>query len=148
MDSIKEIAARDVAYIRRLRAEGAATAQASSSKPRAAVGLFAGGLEPWEPGKTYDKRYTLFLHEGKVGFTRQAGVLAQAHQPPFSTGMEAVYGVRPIPNAAGIYPYVYNMAAEVGMRVQDGDTIYACIESIDPLLWPPSQVPRYFMAEQ
>ena len=74
-------------------------------------------------------------------------VTAMEHQPPGSTGMEAIYGVRPVPDADGIYPYVYNMAASAGMRVREGDAVYICTRAIDPLLYPPSQVAAHFDKE-
>ena len=72
-------------------------------------------------------------------FTRQA-VTAMEHQPPGSAGMEAIYGIRPIPDDDGVYPYVYNMAAVAGMRVRENGETYVCTRDIDPLLYPPSQV--------
>lgn len=123
---------------------GAAQAQAAHAAPVATVGVFLGGFEPWEAGKTY-AQYELFAHDGKVGFCRQA-VTAMAHQPPFSTGMEAIYGVRPAPDENGVYPYVYNMAASVGMVVRsakDGKE-YTCIQAIDPMLYDPADIPAHF----
>ena len=51
--------------------------------------------------------------------------------------MEAIYGVRPIPDDDGVYPYVYNMAAVAGMRVRENGETYVCTRDIDPLLYPP-----------
>ena len=51
------------------------------------------------------------------------------------------------PDADGVYPYVYNMAATVGMRVREGDAVYVCKQAIDPMLWPPSQVAAHFDLE-
>lgn len=62
--------------------------------------------------------------------------------------MEAIYGVRPAPDDNGVYPYVYNMAASVGMRVREGDNVYVCIQPADPLLYPPSQVAALFTLEK
>jgi hypothetical protein len=118
-------------------------AQASGAAPIAEAGRF--DYPAWAAGKAYAKG-ELFTYDGMVGFARQA-VTAQAHQSPFSAGMEAVYGVRPKPDKYGVYPYVYNMAASVGMRVRDGDAVYACIQQIDLLIWPPSQVPAHFHIE-
>ena len=69
------------------------------------------------------------------------------HQQPGSVGMEAIYGVRPVPDDAGVFPYTYNMAASVGMRVREGDAVYVCKQAIDPLLYPPSQVAAHFDKE-
>ena len=62
--------------------------------------------------------------------------------------MEAIYGVRPIPDDDGVYPYVYNMAANANMRVREGADIYVCTRAIDPLLYPPSQVAAHFSKEE
>ena len=35
-----------------------------------------------------------------------------------TAGTEALYGARPSPDVNGIYPYVYNMKVEVGMKVR------------------------------
>ena len=74
-------------------------------------------------------------------------VVSAEHQQPGSTGMEAIYGVRPIPDDDGVYPYVYNMAANANMRVREGTDIYVCMRAIDPLLYPPSQVAAHFTKE-
>ena len=45
-----------------------------------------------------------------------------------TAGTEALYGARPSPDAEGIYPYVYNMKVEVGMKVRsekDGNVYIA-----------------------
>ena len=124
--------------------EAVDAAQASSDVPSATVGVLFDGIASWEPGKTYEKMYTLFTYDGKVGFTRQPNLTALDVYPPFSVGTEALYGVRPAPDDEGVYPYVYNMAAKVGMRVREGDVVYKCYQAIDPVLYPPSQIPAHF----
>lgn len=127
---------------------GAAQSQAAKAAPIATVGVFIGGFAPWEAGKAY-AQYDLFSYDGKVGFCRQA-VTSAAHQPPFSTGMEAIYGVRPAPDDNGVYPYVYNMAASVGMRVRsakDG-AVYTCYRAIDPLLYDPADIQAHFEGQE
>lgn len=119
-------------------------AQASNKAPSATAGVLVEGLEPWTPGKTYEKMYTLFSYDGKVGFTRQPNLTTQEIYPPFSVGTEALYGVRPAPDADGVYPYVYNMAAKVGMKVRDGGVVYECYQAIDPVLYPPTSIPAHF----
>ena len=105
----------------------------------------AAALEPWQAGTSYAKG-AAFVHNGAVYFARQAVVSAE-HQQPGSTGMEAIYGVRPIPDDDGVYPYVYNMAAVAGMRVRENGETYVCTRDIDPLLYPPSQVAAHFTKE-
>lgn len=134
--------------LQRVTDEGAALAQASTDEPPATVGVLVAGFQKWAPGNFYEKRYTLFEHEGDVGFTRQDNITAMEHQPPFSTGMEAVYGIRPAPDDLGIYPYRHNMAASVGMRIRDTEGIvWYCHTAIDPLLWEPGEVPAHFERE-
>ena len=64
--------------------------------------------------------------------------------PPFSTGTESLYGVRPQAGLDGVFGYEYNMAAAAGMLVREGETVYECTRDIDPMLWPPSQLPGHF----
>ena len=139
----REIDAKDT-RIAALAAAGAA--QIVGQVPMAMAGLFAPALPAWEPGTSY-AQYTPFVHEGVMYFTRQAVVSAE-HQQPGSTGMEAIYGVRPIPDDDGVYPYVYNMAAVAGMRVRENGETYVCTRDIDPLLYPPSQVAAHFTKEE
>ena len=138
----REIDGKDT-RIAALAAAGAA--QIAGQVPVATAGLFAPALPAWKPGTSY-AQYAPFVYDGVMYFTRQA-VTAMEHQPPGSTGMEAIYGVRPVPDAEGIYPYVYNMAASAGMRVREGDAVYICTRAIDPLLYPPSQVAAHFDKE-
>lgn len=127
-----------------ITAEGAALAQASTAEPSATVGVLAEGFPEWEPGAYYEKQYTLFTYGGKVGFTRQPGITAIESQPPFSLGLESVYGVRPVPDADGVFPYEYNMRASEGMKVREGDVVYNCYNPIDVMLFPPSQLAAHF----
>ena len=139
----REIDGKDT-RIAALAAAGAA--QIAGQVPVATAGLFAPALPAWEPGTSY-AQYAPFVHEGVMYFTRQAVVSAE-HQQPGSTGMEAIYGVRPIPDDDGVYPYVYNMAAVAGMRVRENGETYVCTRDIDPLLYPPSQVAAHFTKEE
>lgn len=139
----REIDGKDT-RIAALAAAGAA--QIGKAEPVAEAGLFAAALEPWQAGTSYAKG-AAFVHNGEVYFARQAVVSAE-HQQPGSTGMEAIYGVRPIPDDDGVYPYVYNMAASANMRVREGTDIYVCMRAIDPLLYPPSQVAAHFSKEE
>jgi len=133
----------------RVTHEGAELAQASTEEPPATVGTLIAGFEKWAPGNFYEKKYSLFEHEGDVGFTRQDNITAMEHQPPFSPGMEAVYGIRPAPDDQGIYPYRYNMAASEGMKVRDAEgVVWYCYNPVDPLLWPPSEVAAHFRKEE
>ena len=143
INAVKAGIAKKDTRISALAAAGAA--QIAGQVPVATAGLFAPALPAWEPGASY-AQYAPFVYDGVMYFTRQA-VTAMEHQPPGSTGMEAIYGVRPVPDADGIYPYTYNMAASAGMRVREGDAVYVCTRAIDPLLYPPSQVAAHFDKE-
>ncbi len=121
------------------------TCKQHNEPPKANAGLFVRGAAPWEAGKAY-ARYDLFEYNGAVGWVKQAHT-SQETWLPFSTGTEALYGARPAPDEDGVYPYVYNMAASVGMRVREDDMIYVCIQAMDDLLYPPSQVPALFTKE-
>ena len=138
----REIDGKDT-RIAALAAAGAA--QIAGQVPVATAGLFAPALPAWEPGTSY-AQYAPFVYEGVMYFTRQAVVSAE-HQQPDSAGMEAIYGVRPIPDDDGVYPYVYNMAAVPGMRVRENGETYVCTRDIDPLLYLPSQVAAHFTKE-
>ena len=138
----REIDGKDT-RIAALAAAGAA--QIAGQVPVATAGLFAPALPAWKPGTSY-AQYAPFVYDGVMYFTRQAVVSAE-HQQPGSTGMEAIYGVRPIPDDDGVYPYVYNMAAVAGMRVRENGETYVCTRDIDPLLYPPSQVAAHFSKE-
>lgn len=118
---------------------------AAGNEPTAYSGLFANTVDPWEVGKEY-KVNDLFVYEGNMGFVKQAHTSA-AHWIPFTVGMESIYGARPAPNADGTYPYVYNMAAEVGMKVVDPDDglVYECIQTIKDMLYKPHEIPAHFV---
>ena len=126
-------------------AEGVRLVTESGAEPAATAGVLVDGFPAWEPDKAYALN-EVFAYDGKVGFARQA-LTSSSVYPPFSTGTEALYGVRPAPDADGVYPYVYNMAVSVGMRVRDNDIVYSCIQAANPLLYAPSAVPALFQQE-
>ena len=132
------------AQIDRMNTAGAEAMQSLNAEPPVSAGVFTYG--EWQPDTQYEQ-YALFTYQGNAGFARQAHT-SLAVYPPFSTGTEALYGARPSPDTEGIYPYVYNMAAVAGMRVREGADIYVCMQAIDPLLYPPSQVAAHFTKEQ
>ena len=142
-DYIKD--AQDIVrYVASLKSAGAATLLTASAEPPADAGIFVDALSEWTPGETYNRNQP-FRWEGKVGYAKADGTLAQAHQPPFSVGMESVYGVHPAPDREGVYPYTYNMAVKTGMLVREDNTVYECYNGpIDNMLWPPSQLAAHF----
>ena len=139
---------RDVAFVRRLRSAGQALAQSAQMQtPPANLGVFgAGEYSAWEAGKAYAAG-EVFSYDGQVGFVKQAHTSGSTWIP-FAAGTEALYGARPVPDADGVYPYVYNMAASVGMRVRGADgAVYVCTQAIPDMLWPPEQILAHFEVE-
>lgn len=120
---------------------------AAGNTPTADSGLFVESTEPWKANKSY-KQYDLFSYNGNMGFVKQAHT-SQAHWIPFTTGTESLYGARPAPDADGVYPYAYNMAADVGMKVRDPDDglVYECIQKINDMLYKPHEIPAHFVVK-
>ena len=123
--------------IDRMNAAGAEAMQAAvlTTEPPVSAGVFT--YPEWQPDTWYEL-HTLLTHEGMTYFTRQAFKSSSVY-PPGSIGTEALYGVRPAADSEGIYPYVYNMRVEVGMKVRskkDGN-VYIAIQPADPLLYDP-----------
>ena len=143
LEQAKAIKRKQVAVF----SEAVDAVMASAAIPSETVGILIDGIPAWVPGKTYEKANTLFTYNGAVGFTRQPNLTAQEIYPPFSVGTEALYGARPAPDADGIYPYTYNMAAREGMRVREGNEVYECYQRIDVMLYPPSQLAAHFRKE-
>ena len=130
--------------INRMNTAGAEAMQNLNTEPPVSAGIFTYG--EWQPDTQYEQ-YALFTYQGNAGFVRQAHT-SLAVYPPFSTGTEALYGARPSPDTEGIYPYVYNMKVEVGMKVRsekDGN-VYIAIQPADPLLYDPADVASIFEA--
>ena len=92
----------------------------------------------WAVGHAY-KKGDLITYESKTGFVKQDHT-SQANWIPFTTGTEALYGARP-KAVNGVYPYVYNMALEVGMIVEHNGIKYRAIQDANELLYEPAQVP-------
>ena len=128
--------------IDRMNTAGAEAMQNLNAEPPVSAGVFTYG--EWQPDTQYEQ-YALFTYQGNAGFVRQAHT-SLAVYPPFSTGTEALYGARPSPDVNGIYPYVYNMKVEVGMKVRSdkNGNVYIAIQPADPLLYDPADVPALF----
>ena len=130
-----------------LRAAGAKQVQlycAAGNDPSADSGIFADSMEEWEAGKSY-KRGDVFRYNGALGYVKQAHT-SQDTWLPFSVGTESLYGARPMPDENGIYPYAYNMAADVDMLVRDPDNnrVYKCIQAIRDMVYKPHEIPAHF----
>lgn len=135
------------AHIKRIMSAGGQAVQENQNiSPSVDAGLF--DYPEWAAGIAYNLG-DLFLYDGHPGFVRQAHT-SQSNWLPFSAGTESLYGARPRQRPDGVYPYLYNMRAEVGMRVlskKDGQ-VYACIQGADPLLYDPADVPALFQLEE
>ena len=127
---------------RNILAEGARMVKESCAEPAATAGVLVEGFPAWEADKAYALN-EIFSYNGMLGFARQA-LTSSSVYPPFSTGTESLYGVRPAPDEDGVYPYVFNMAVSVGMRVSNNGKTYECIQSANPLLYAPEDVPAIF----
>ena len=116
--------------------------QSLNAEPPVSAGVFT--YSEWQPDMAYEQ-YALFTYQGNAGFVRQAHT-SLAVYPPFSVGTESLYGARPSPDSEGIYPYVYNMKVEVGMKVRSekDSNVYTAIQPADPLLYDPADVPAIF----
>ena len=123
-------------------AEGVRMVAESGAEPAATAGVLVDGFPAWEADKAYAQNEA-FRYGGMVGFARQA-LTSSSVYPPFSNGTESLYGVRPAPDADGIYPYVYNMAVVPEMLVRSGGAVYKCRQAANPLLYPPESVPALF----
>lgn len=112
------------------------------TEPPVSAGVFT--YPEWQPDTWYEL-HTLLTYEGIAYFTRQA-FTSSAVYPPDAQGVEALYGVRPAPDSEGIYPYVYNMRVEDGMKVRsekDGN-VYIAIQNADPLIYDPADAVSIF----
>ena len=127
---------------RNILAEGARMVKEAGAEPAATAGVLVEGFPAWEADKAYALN-EIFSYNGMLGFARQA-LTSSSVYPPFSTGTESLYGVRPAPDEDGVYPYVYNMAVSVGMRVSNNGKTYECIHAANPLLYAPEDVPAIF----
>lgn len=120
--------------IDRMNTAGAEAMQSLKADPPVSAGVFT--YNEWQPDTWYEA-FTLINHQGIAYFTRQA-FTSSAVYPPGSPGTEALYGVRPSPDAEGVYPYVYNMKVEKGMKVYGKDgNVYIAIQNADPLTADP-----------
>ena len=98
--------------------------------------------EPWQPDTTYHAGMVL-EYEGSYYLTVQPEIVSQAHQPPGSPGMLAVY--RPMQNpesgADGStdrpYEYVYGMDVDSGMYYTFEGKLYLAKADMKPCVWYP-----------
>lgn len=137
-----EIEEKDIT-IDRMNAAGAEAMQALNSEPPVSAGVFTYG--EWMPNVKY-KQYAMFQHNGNPYFAKKEHTSLEMY-PPDIKGVESLYGARPSPDIDGIYPYIYNMAVELGMKVRSAkdSNIYECYaNATDTLLNDPVDVPAIF----
>lgn len=131
----------------------------SARQFRAAVQLYAGTLSDeqavtveslyplWEAGAAYGKG-ALLRHGGRLCRVEQAHT-AQAHQPPGSEGMLAVY--RPLQEPGEVLPWVYGEAVSIGdRRIDPSDgLVYEVYNEAGANLWEPHTAPAIWrLAEE
>lgn len=144
-DKILQDAENLVNYVHTLRQQGAKLLTSPQDIVPPTAGIWGSEFAEWEPEKEY-KKGELFCYQGCVGYVKQPSLTAQEIYPPFSSGTEALYGARPIPDAQGVYPYIYNMGLFEGMlvRAKDGRVYRSktgSYESPTELLYRPEDVP-------
>lgn len=102
------------------------------------AGYFAKEYGQWQPGETY-KAGKLLQYEGVALQVRQQ-VTAQAHQPPFSEGMTAIYIPYLVPDEKGVKTYKYGCSTKRGERFYGEDgKIYEHIAVDNPSnIYPPT----------
>lgn len=102
------------------------------------AGYLAALYPQWKPGNAYEPG-DLLEYQGKAVQVRQA-VTAQAHQPPFSEGMTAIYIPYLVADENGIKPFVYGCATNSGeLFYSQGGTVFQYIGVDNPsCIYPPS----------
>ena len=144
MGKYTEWAIKKDAQINRMNTAGAEAVQSLGKEPPVSAGFFTYG--EWQPNTKY-KQYAMFQYNGNPYFAKQEHT-SLAVYPPGSVGTESLYGARPSPDLDGVYPYVYNMAVELGMFVRsakDGDVYECYANATDTLLNDPADVPAIFV---
>ena len=129
--------------IDRMNSAGAEAMQSLNAEPPVSAGVFT--YDEWKPNVKY-KQYAMFQHNGNPYFAKQEHTSLEVY-PPDIKGVESLYGARPSPDIGGIYPYIYNMAVELGMKVRSAkdSNIYECYaNATDTLVDDPVDVPAIF----
>ena len=133
-----------VTYVDNLKAAGASIAVTNTTKDLpASAGIFCDQYEEWQPGIEY--KYKQPIRYQGMAYQVQQKHASQAHQPPDSEGMLAIYTPYPAPDRNMVYPYTYGMSVEIGMKELDpnGKT-YTAIQGMAAQLNPPSELPAIF----
>ena len=93
----------------------------------------------WQAGESYEAQALVYY--GDCLYRVEQAHTAQAHQPPGSQGMLAVY--RPVRRADGVYRWLYGEAVEIGMKRIDPEDglVYEVYAQAGANIWPPHEVP-------
>lgn len=151
MPDYKREAEQVVGYISRLQTAGAhlSAAKADAAKePPADAGMFAPPCPPGNLTGTIQRIRCCPTRERPSAPDRRCARWRPT--PPFSAGTEALYGARPCPDRAGVYPYVYNMYVCMDMLVREESAVYRCYNApeLDEggmyITYPPSQLAAHF----
>lgn len=119
------------------------SAKSSNTEPSANAGVFT--YDEWRENTDYEQ-YDMFTYKGNAYFAKQK-LTSSFVFPPDALGVEALYGIRPTPDAEGVYPYMQNMAVTIGMKVRSAkdDNVYVCYaNATNTLVYDPVDAPAIF----
>ena len=119
------------------------SAKSSGTEPSANAGVFT--YDEWRENTDYEQ-YDMFTYKGNAYFAKQKFTSSSVY-PPDALGVEALYGIRPTPDAEGVYPYMRNMAVTIGMKVRSAkdNNVYICYaNATNTLVYDPADVSAIF----
>lgn len=119
------------------------SAKSFNTEPSANAGVFT--YDEWHENTNYEQ-YDMFTYNGNAYFAKQK-LTSSFVYPPDALGVEALYGIRPSPDAEGVYPYIRNMAVTIGMKVRsakDGNVYVCYANATNTLIYDPVDAPALF----
>lgn len=123
------------------------SAKSSGTEPSANAGVFT--YDEWRENTDYEQ-YDMFTYKGNAYFAKQKFTSSSVYLPD-ALGVEALYGIRPSPDAEGVYPYMRNMAVTIGMKVRSAkdNNVYVCYaNATNTLIYDPADVPALFRLDE
>ena len=123
------------------------SAKSSGTEPSANAGVFT--YDEWRENTDYEQ-YDMFTYKDNAYFAKQNFTSSPAY-PPDALGVEALYGIRPTPDAEGVYPYMRNMAVTIGMKVRsakDGNVYVCYANATNTLVYDPVDAPALFRLDE
>lgn len=123
------------------------SAKSSGIEPSANAGVFT--YDEWRENTDYEQ-YDMFTYKGNAYFAKQK-LTSSSVYPPGALGVEALYGIRPSPDAEGVYPYMRNMAVTIGMKVRsakDGNVYVCYANATNTLIYDPADAPALFRLDE